>query len=317
MSFFDATPSGRIFSRASTDQSAVDLKIPYQVASFAFSMIQLLGIIAVMSQKYYLPSAQELSSLVGVCKAPVIQHFSETISGATTIRSFDEESRFRDKIMKLADANSRPRFNIAGAMEGLCFHLDMLSSITFVFSLVSLVSIPEGDIDPGIAGLSVTYGLNLNILQMLKKVFQIISGHHMEKLIFVISKYGMPHTCHLYYSASHVPSLEDRNWHCRVNGKKEGKLDSTVSENGENCSVGQRQLVCLGHVLLKKSKVLVLDEATALVDTATDNLIQQILRQHFSNCTVITIAHQITSVLDSDMVLLLNNGLIEEYKFSN
>ena len=51
--------------------------------------------------------------------------------------------------MKLADANSRPMFNIAGAMEGLCFRLDMLSSITFVFSLAFLVSIPEEDIDPG------------------------------------------------------------------------------------------------------------------------------------------------------------------------
>ena len=51
--------------------------------------------------------------------------------------------------MKLADANPRPMFNIAGAMEGLCFRLDMLSSITFVFSLVFLVSIPEEDIDPG------------------------------------------------------------------------------------------------------------------------------------------------------------------------
>ena len=69
--------------------------------------------------------------------------------------------------------------------------------------------------------------------------------------------------------------------------------------------MGQRQLVCLGRALLKKSKVLV---ATTSVDTAIDDLIRQTLRLHFSDFTVITIPHRITSVLDSDMALLLNQG---------
>lgn len=100
-------------------------------------------------QQYYIPSARELSRLIGVCKAPVIQLFSETISGSTTIRSFDQESRFQDTNMKLTDAYSRPKFHTAAAMEWLCFRLDLLSSITFASSLIFLISIPVGVIDPG------------------------------------------------------------------------------------------------------------------------------------------------------------------------
>ncbi|KAK7857557.1 abc transporter c family member 3 [Quercus suber] len=350
MSFFDATPSGRIISRVSGKMRLMLLGIIAVMSQVAWQVfIVFIPVIAtcIWYQQYYIPSARELSRLVGVCKAPVIQHFAETLSGASTIRSFDEESRFRDKNMKLVDANSRPRFNIAGAMEWLCFRLDVLSAITFVFSLVFLVSIPEGVIDPGIAGLAVTYGLNLNMLlawviwslcQMenkiisVERIFQYSSIPSEPPLVIEERRADHFWPSHgevdirdlqVRY-APHMP-LVLRGLTCTFPGglktgialdkcqlgdevrKKEGKLDSTVSENGENWSVGQRQLVCLGRVLLKKSKVLVLDEATASVDTATDNLIQQTLRQHFYNCTVITIAHRITSVLDSDMVLLLSN----------
>lgn len=449
MSFFDSTPTGRILNRASTDQSDVDTSIPYQIGSFAFSIIQLIGIIAVMSQvawqvfiifipvigisiwyqQYYIDTARELARLMGVCKAPIIQHFAESLSGSTTIRSFNQESRFIRINSSRMDEFSRPKFHSAGAREWLCFRLDMLSSIMFAFSLIFLISMPKGVIDPGVAGLAVTYGLNLNMLQAwviwtlcdlenkiisVERILQYTNIPSESPLIIEANRpdHDWPsngevnlHDLQVRY-APHMPFVlrgltctfpgglktgivgrtgsgkstliqtlfriidptfgqiyidgldisiiglhdlrsklsiipqdptmfegtvrtnldpleeytDEQIWEaldcCQLGDevrKKEKKLDSIVAENGDNWSVGQRQLVCLGRVILKRSKILVLDEATASVDTATDSLIQKTLRQQFLDSTVITIAHRITSVLDSDMVLLLDNGLIVEH----
>uniref|UniRef100_A0A804RD73 ABC transporter C family member 3 n=3 Tax=Zea mays TaxID=4577 RepID=A0A804RD73_MAIZE len=482
MSFFDSTPSGRILNRASTDQSEVDTNIADQMGTVAFSIIQLVGITAVMSQvawqvfvvfvpvfaacvwyqRYYIDTARELQRLVGVCRAPIIQHFAESIAGSSTIRSFGKEDQFVSTNSRLTDAYSRPKFYNAGAREWLCFRLDVLSSLAFAFSLIFLINLPAGLIDPGIAGLAITYGLTLNTLQAqvvwsmctlenkiisVERILQYMGVPAEPPLVMPENKLAQswpsngeiqlqnlhvnPSPPFFMYETNSVmqsntrfvsvclsvcllqvkyaPQLpfvlkgltvafpggvktgivgrtgsgkstliqslfrivdpavgqividgidirtvglhdlrsrlsiipqeptmfegtvrsnldplgeysDDQIWEaldcCQLGDevrKQELKLDSPVVENGENWSVGQRQLVCLGRVILKRSKVLVLDEATASVDTATDGLIQRTLRRQFKETTVITIAHRITSVLDSHMVLLLDNGVAVEH----
>uniref|UniRef100_A0A8D1CZB1 Multidrug resistance-associated protein 1 n=1 Tax=Sus scrofa TaxID=9823 RepID=A0A8D1CZB1_PIG len=91
------------------------------------------------------------------------------------------------------------------------------------------------------------------------------------------------------------------------------KLNHECAEGGENLSVGQRQLVCLARALLRKTKILVLDEATAAVDLETDDLIQSTIRTQFHDCTVLTIAHRLNTIMDYTRVIVLDKGEIREH----
>ncbi|KAI3862972.1 hypothetical protein MKX03_005355 [Papaver bracteatum] len=449
MSFFDSTPTGRILSRASTDQSVLDLELAKRLGSCAFSISRLLGTVALMSQvawqvfaifipvmgiciwyqQYYTPTARELARLSGIQKAPILHHFAESLAGVATIRAYNQENRFMEMNLRLIDNQSRPWFHNEAAIEWLSFRLNILSNLVFAFSLVILVSLPEGILNPSIAGLAVTYGLHLNILQACviwhlcnaqNKMISVERILQYSKLTseapLVIEECRPPSNWPEFGKicfknlevryAEHLPSIL-KNINCTIPGRKkvgvvgrtgsgkstliqalfrtveprdgciliddinicniglhdlrsrlsiipqdptmfegtvranldplaqfsdkeiwealhkcqlgdlvrtkEAKLDSTVADNGENWSVGQRQLFCLGRALLKKSSILVLDEATASIDSDTDGTIQKIISQEFENRTVVTIAHRIHTIIDSDLVLVLSEGRIAEY----
>ncbi|CAJ2664896.1 unnamed protein product [Trifolium pratense] len=449
MSFFDSTPTGRILNRASTDQSVLDMEMANKIGWCAFSVIQILGTIAVMCQaawqvfiifipvtgiciwyqRYYNPTARELARLAQIQITPILHHFSESLAGAASIRAFDQERRFMSTNLVLLDGFSRPWFHNVSAMEWLSFRLNLLSNFVFAFSLVLLVSLPEGFINPSIAGLAVTYGINLNVLQA-SVIWNICNAENKMISVERILQYtniasesplviedcrpprNWPETGTICFQnlqiryAENLPSVL-KNITCTFPGRKkigvvgrtgsgkstliqaifrmvepregciiidnvdiceiglhdlrsrlsiipqdpalfdgtvrgnldpleqysdrevwealdkcqlghlvrakEEKLDSPVVENGDNWSAGQRQLFCLGRALLKKSSILVLDEATASVDSATDGVIQDIICEEFNNRTVVTIAHRIHTVIDSDLVLVLSDGRIAEY----
>lgn len=449
LSFFDSTPSSRILNRSSTDQSTVDVDIPYRLAGLVFAIIQLLSIILLMShvawpifvlcviiigislwyQAYYITTARELARMIGIQKSPIQHHFSESISGASTIRCFNQEVRFLNKCLSVIDDYSRVTFHNTATMEWLCVRINFLFNLVFFILLAVLVHLPRSSIDPSLAGLAVTYGLSLNVLQawviwnlcnvenkmisverilqfsnipseapeviddykpdpnwptrgqielknlhvqyhpalptvlrgiscifpgqkkigvvgrtgcgkstLIQALFRVVEPTQGQILIdgLDISKIGLhdlrsklgiiPQDPTLFQGTmrTNLDPLEQHSdreiWEvlikCRlaeIVRQDKRLLDTPVAEDGENWSVGQRQLVCLARALLQKRKILVLDEATASIDTETDNIMQKTIREETSRCTVITIAHRIPTIVDSDLVLVLDQGEVAEY----
>ncbi|KAL8234311.1 hypothetical protein R6Q59_020411 [Mikania micrantha] len=449
MSFFDTTPSGRILSRASSDQSNIDLPLPFMTSMTLSLYITVIGIIIVTCQyawptvflvvplgwlnlwyrRYYLAASREMTRLDSITKAPVIHHFSESISGVMTIRCFRKQDRFVQENTERVNGNLRMDFHNNGSNEWLGFRLEFLGSLFLCFSTVFMIILPSSIVKPENVGMSLSYGLSLNSalfyaiymscsvenkmvsVERIKQFCKIPSeaewvrkdnpppsnwpshGNIMLKDLQVRYRSNMPlvikgitlnikggekvgvvgrtgggkstliqvlfrlvepcggsitidgidiSTLGLHDLRSRFgiipqePILfegtvrsnidpigqhsDEEIWRslkrCQlfdVVAAKPGKLDSAVVDNGDNWSVGQRQLLCLGRVMLKHSRLLFMDEATASVDSQTDAVIQKIIREDFADCTIISIAHRIPTVMDCDRVLVIDAGYAKEF----
>ncbi|KAG1365236.1 hypothetical protein COCNU_12G002360 [Cocos nucifera] len=182
MSFFDTTPSGRILTRASSDQTNIDLFLPFFVGLNVSMYITVLGIIIVTCQVawqtciailplawlniwyrgYYLATSRELTRLDSITKAPVIHHFSETIQGVMTIRCFRKEERFFRENLDRVNSSLRMDFHNNGSNEWLGFRLELIGSFVLCISALLMVMLPSSVIKPEFVGLSLSYGLSLN-----------------------------------------------------------------------------------------------------------------------------------------------------------
>lgn len=475
--FFDTTPIGRIMNRFSKDIESVDQDLaPFVELSFnslvqCFSTIILIawitpvfliGAVIIGSMYYalgyfYSCGSRELKRFDSITKSPIMQHFSETLVGISTIRAYGDERRFIKENLVKIDTNNKPFFYLWVANRWLAARIDIIGAFVTFFAGASIL-LQIDSIDAGLAGISLTYAITftesalwvvrmysnvemcMNSVERLKeytdieqeplnleaplpeeknwpsqgsielndlslryapnlpKVIKHITftvkpetsvavvgrtGAGKSSLLSALFLFLLPETGYvkidgvditsiplkkLRQSIGIIPqdpqmftgtiktnldpydefsdeqifeslrrvnlinkeelsSLKSNNYKkiaskesssseddtSNNNVNKFLNLNNAITEGGSNISQGQRQLICLARTLLRQPKVILLDEATASLDYKSDQIIQQTVREEFSNCTIMTIAHRLKTVIDYDKIVVLDNGLLKEY----
>lgn len=447
VTFFDSTPVGRIINRFSSDMYCVDDFLPFILNIFLANIFGLLGMLVMISyglpmilpvllplgllyysiQRYYRHTSRELKRLQSITLSPIYSHFSETLSGLSTIRATRHADRFKLECESRLDVNQRCVFASNTAVQWLDIRLQMIGVVVVTaIAVIAIIQHQRRAGDPGLVGLSLSYALSITgLLSGLISSFtqteaMMVSVERAEEYSTTLPcepregivtvepdwprhgridfrdailcyRPGLPNALDgvnftispgekigivgrtgsgksslflvlfrmmelnsgqilidgtstrelnledlrsrlaiipqdpFLFSGSVRENLDPLSRHmdsdlmdvlsqCHLQDLVEriGGLDADVGEKGKNFSLGQRQLLCLARALLTHAKILCIDEATASVDHQTDQLLQQTIRKRFKERTVLTIAHRLNTIMDSDRVLVMHAGRVAE-----
>ncbi|KAL1919296.1 uncharacterized protein VTP21DRAFT_1989 [Calcarisporiella thermophila] len=453
--FFDQTPVGRVLNRFSKDMATIDSSLIINLSEMFANLFAIFGAIIaivvimpwlivsavfityiyiVMGRKY-LATSRELKRLDSVSRSPIYSHFNETIFGATTIRAFGVQNRFKDKCFALLDTNMKYYYYLWAANRWLSVRADSLgavfSGLTGVFLLYKVIN---GELDAGAMGLALTFAqsftgqinfsirwytdleMGMNTVERVREYVDIprecmgsgvlppaawptkgeievrnlyisyapelepvlrgisfsikagekigivgrtgsgkstlvnsllrfvnpLSGsilidglditsidlHHLRSRLTIIPQdpvlfsgtvrsnldpFSEYDDMAIWTVLRRVQLISSQSVSATTESQAISSLEMFVSEGGLNFSQGQRALLCLARALLRNSKIVIMDEATASIDFEADSRIQSTLREELGDAVVICIAHRLQTVADYDKILVMDEGLVKEF----
>nr|XP_060471572.1 ATP-binding cassette sub-family C member 10 isoform X2 [Panthera onca] len=302
-----------------------------------------LSILYYRVQRHYRASSRELRRLSSLTLSPLYTHLADTLAGLAVLRAAGASHRFEEENQRLLELNQRCQFAASAAMQWLDIRLQLMgATVVSAIAGIALVQHQQGLANPGLVGLSLSYALSLTgLLSGLVSSFtqtetMLVSVERLEEYscdlpqepqgqlprlgigwltqgsvefqdVVLVYRPGLPNA--LDGVTFRVQPGEKLGIVGRTGS---GGLDGELGEGGRSLSLGQRQLLCLARALLTDAKILCIDEATASVDQKTDQLLQQTICKRFADKTVLTIAHRLNTILNSDRVLVLQAGRVAE-----
>ncbi|KAM7238066.1 hypothetical protein CapIbe_011024 [Capra ibex] len=332
--FFNRNPIGRILNRFSEDIGHMDDLLPVIFQDFIQTFLLVVGVLGVMVAAipwiaipviplgiiffvlrwYFLRTSRDVKRLECTTQSPVFSHLASSLWGLWTIRAYKAEQRLQELFDAYQDLHSG-LYSLDGplVLKNLDPTIDPRAKVGIVgrtgagkSSLIAALfrlSEPEGRIC--IDGLWTT---NIGLHDLRKKMSVALQ----EPVLFTGTMRKNLDPYNKYSEEELWDVLEEVQLKEAIKALPIG-LDTELAESGLNLSVGQRQLVCLARTVLRKNQILILDKATSNVDPGTDELIQKKIHEKFTQCTVLTITHRLSTIIDCERILVFDSGRLNEY----